>query len=67
VWTTASRRAREAERSDRRTLIEEEAREAAERGLNILYEVAWELATSRVVHQFSPSNFQRRSRRSMLH
>jgi hypothetical protein len=38
----------EAKRSDRRTLIEE-AGEAAERGLNTLCEVVWELATSRVV------------------
>jgi len=36
------------ERSDQRTLIEE-AGEAAEQGQNTLCEVAWELATSRVV------------------
>jgi hypothetical protein len=41
-------KAREAERSDRRTLIEEEAGEAAERGLNTLCKVAWELATCHV-------------------
>ena len=42
-------RAGEAERSDRCTLIEEEAGESDKRGLNTLCEVVWELTTSHVV------------------
>ena len=48
VWTVTSQRAREVEQSDQHTLIEV-AGEVAERGLNILYELAWELTTSHVV------------------
>jgi hypothetical protein len=40
--------AREVERSDRLTLIEEEAGERLSLGLNTLCKVAWELATSLV-------------------
>ena len=48
MWTAVSQRAREAEMSDRHTLIEEEAGKVAEQGLNTLCEVAWELTTSHV-------------------
>jgi len=50
------------EQSDQRMLIEVEAGEAAEQGLNTLREVVWELTTSRVVQSiFSvqlPTPFQ---------
>jgi len=49
MWMVASQRAREVEWSDRRTLIENKMGEAAERGLNTLCKVVWELATSHVV------------------
>ena len=57
MWTAASQRARETEWSDRHTLIEEEAGEVVEWGLNTLYEVAWELTTSRVVQSIFSIQF----------